>query len=304
VPPAASPTIRTLASRDGNPPPLPSDRGLITHLERPVPAPLRTSPARAMLVGLLTAGLLPAWTLSRRLRAASRWRRGLADEVAMWLRSRGRDDAELARRSEGRLVAWCATIGSLAAVVAAFAAAWVVADDATPVWRLWVVDPFRGPEPTPPQIAFLGLVGASLASTWLGVNLHARAGPRLAAAVEVSAGAGSPRPGGFSGWRWGFAILATPIAAAAAYLGLTWMVPLSLAAVAMRRAVFADDREAARRMGEAIRQERERSSRPPVAVGADRWRHCPRDGCGTPLAEDARFCPRCGARLRSDEAFA
>ena len=268
---------------------------LLTSLDRPPHHKVRVKPLRSFAAGLLTAGVWAAWSVGVKLATAVRWRRELFEHVATWSTLDGTTlDATSARDQ----ITNAATAVARAAAVGAAVAAVVHVARGESAWRLWLIDPFRGATPAATQIAVLGLLGLSFAATWLAANLHRRSGVAFARKVGVEPPAKTTR------WDFGFAIVPTTAAAILAWAGVTWALPMALAVTAARRSVLVHDRLLTDRVATAVRKRvghRRPRQTAPSAVG--RFRRCPQDGCGAPLAEDATFCPRCGLRRQGHDIF-
>ncbi len=280
------------ATDGGESPPLLTST-LLTTLDRTPPEATQGHVWQTFVLGLATAGLGPAWINASCLRTAVRWRRDVLGHVADWARLDGKAGDE-AKDHAAKVLALAAQAVALAAGLAAVMHL-VIGE---PLWRLWLVDPFRGSEPKPPQMAFLGLIGLSFLLTWVGANLHGRSGLSFVRHFDEATWK-SPKA-----WDFGMAIVPTTAAIVLAYTGITWALPMAVSVVALRRIVTRTDRQQLQRLGVVLRG-RVRDKRPKQAVPAmvGRARHCPHEDCRAELPVDATFCPRCGRVTPTTEAL-
>ena len=275
-------------------------RGLAQSLDRPPPPHAAVSPGRALWIGLLTAGLWPAWGMAKGVRVLDRWRGSIAGDLDDWAKLGG---ANLPSPRGGagwvRMLTSCS--GGLA-LLAAACAVWLVVDEPSRAGLLWFSDPVRVDEPPAALAGFVLCLGGSYLLTWLAANLHLRGGRRLLAEMRDGLDLGpAARP--VPRWEWGVGVLSATAGAGLAYAGMIWALPMLVAATAGRRVAFRHDRQLARRLGGLVAGAagaKRPAERPPEPAG--RSRHCPRDGCDAILADDAAFCPRCGLAVRAEAA--
>ena len=273
-------------------------RGLAHVLEgRPPANAVAPGVGSTLLLGLLTAGLWPAWSMPAKLRNAARWRANLASDLHDWRRLERGETGDLPADPLTRPLS---VIASALAVVAALAAVWVVLDDPHGLGRLWYSDPIRGDYPTLALAAFVTALGESYLLHWLAANAHLRHARRLLAAFRASAGLdATPKARPLPRWEYGFSIVPTTVGVVLAWAGLIWALPMLVACVAARRVVLTHDRWLTKALGGLVADGTSAKRPPePVPATAERDRACPRDGCAARVAPDAEFCPRCGTSQR------
>ena len=278
---------------------------LLTTLDRPPFGVTLTRPMVAVATGLATAGLWPAWDIARRLSAAIRWRRSIFEHVVDWSRLEiGSETAAALEPHADDRASRYAVLGSqaLAVLAALVGVAHLIGGGS--LTRLWLIDPFRGSGPIQLlSMLFLCFIGGSFALTWLAGNWHARTGVAFARKAEetVAPDALPPwrRP---PRWDFGFGLLSTTVGGVLALLGVTWALPLVVAATAQRRVVRSSDRAILQRVGAIVRLDvsKRRPGRP-VPAAVDRYGQCPHEGCDASIAYDAAFCPRCGRAVGNDQ---
>lgn len=279
-------------------------RTLVTALERPVPEALPPSAASVTLRGLLTAGLLPAWSMPARFRDTMRWRHHLVEHVGEWARLNlgDREGQPILDVAKPTAEAWLNRTASLCALVATACAVWLVLATPSRAGLLWYADPFRGPMPTLPQIGFLGGVGMAYLLHWLSLNVHLARGRRIARRVVEACGGegvvgGVPSSPKLPGWEWGLRPVPLVVGAILSAFGLLWAVPMLVSAAAQRRVVLAHDRRLLNFLAAQCRDATARQ-RPTVSLAPPMGRNtrCANPQCNAMLSPDARFCPQCGSR--------
>lgn len=273
-------------------------RTLVAALERPVPEALPPSAANVALLGLLTAGLLPAWSMAARFRDALRWRHHLVEHVGEWIKvNLGDDEARpIARTSRPKLEKWLNFAASGSALVAVVSAVWIVVMSPSRAGLLWYADPFRGPMPTLAQIVFVGGLGLAFLLHWLSVNVHLARGRRIARRVAEACGA-LPTSPKLPAWEWGLRPVPLVVAAILMAFGMIWAAPMLVAAAAHRRTLLVHDRRLLNFLAAQCRDATAKR-RPAVSLAPSMGRNtrCPNPICNAVLSPDARFCPQCGSR--------
>ena len=271
--------------------------GVLAALDRP-PQPLVVpGVGRTVVVGLLTAGLWPAFVLARRWLIALRWSRGLGWHVAEWAQTNlsEADGRKLHDAADAKLSRWLARLAVVLVLVAAVTAV-VGVIGGVPWWRFWFADPRSA---TAVRV-YLPLLGGSYLATWLAANLSLRRLNGLAATLgDMTSDYGTLR-GRRKRWDWGFGPASLLIGLTMTFLGLPWALPMLLATTAQRRVLTVHGRRVRGRVAGRIREVLE-ARRPPVAVPltVGRAEPCVNPLCNERLPSDARHCPRCGAPQRS-----
>ena len=276
-------------------------RELVQALERHIPEQLAAGAFGVTVRGLLTAGLWPAWQLSRTARNGIRWRRNLVDHFAGWVSTEVGDiEAKPflgSRRFAAEIVA--TRIAAGLGLVALMAAAVVVISTPSRLGLLWYADPFRGPYPTLAQAVFLGSLSLSFVMTWLAANLHLARGRQIARDLVELQEEPAKKPPKLPAWEWGLRPIPLFVAAILLAFGMLWAAPMLFAANAIRRVFLKHDRVLLNALAAYSRQRTARRA-PPVdlAPTLGRVAVCPEPTCRSPLGVDARFCPRCGTTVR------
>ncbi len=153
-----------------------SEQTLLTTLDRPPHGVLSASPLNTLLLGLLTAGLAPAWINASKLAGLVRLRRDRVDGVAHWMTVRvGLHAADPVTASATGVAGAMAVAAKLCAAGALLTAIFAVWQEDLSLHRLWFADPLRGPVPTGGQVAFLGFVSSR--TRWSGSGRTCTPGP-------------------------------------------------------------------------------------------------------------------------------
>ena len=283
-------------------------RELVQALERHIPEQLAVGAFGVVVRGLLTAGLWPAWQLSRTLRNGIRWRRNLLDHFTGWVATEtGEIEAkEFQQNRRFSIDSMTVRLAAVAAVVAAIAAGFVVATTPDRLGLLWYADPFRGPYPTLAQALFLGGLSLSFVLTWLGANLHLARGRQITRKLSELQQESPVKQPKLPAWEWGLRPVPLFVAAILLAFGMLWAAPMLFAANATRRVFLKHDRQLLNALAAQCRQHTARRA-PPVdlAPTVGRVAACPEPTCRSPLNVDAKFCPRCGTTVsRPSEVLA
>ncbi len=283
---------------------------LLDALDTRPPHTLVPAAAGTALQGLLTAGLWPALALPKQLRQAMDRREQIAERLVDWtsVNVGDREAARLRGATASSLPRTLSVASTVLACAALASAGWLFVTVPSHVGFLWYADPFRATGISTaallPLGVFLGAIGLCFALHWLAANLHLRQGRELLVvardAFGVQPGKRPPR------WEWGLRPVATIVGGVLAWLGLTWALPMLVAAKAHGRVVVGHDRQILKGLAAAVRVVAARE-RPPVAIPgpADRPElGCPNPSCDALLSEDAAFCPRCGRPTQPTSAKA
>ena len=268
--------------------------GVLAALDRPANPVLTLSTGKALVAGLLTAGLWPAVDLPRRWMRVLKWHSSEGRHVADWAATNlGRVEADRALEAATSPASlWLARLAVGLAVAALVTAVLGVARG-EPIWRFWFSDPRTGPIVR----TYLTLLGGSYLATWLAVNVELRRLNGWAGVVgDVTADLGAFRRQG-KRWEWGVRPVSLVAGLVISFFGMPWALPMLLASTAQRRATAVHGRRVRAQVGGRLREELGRR-RPAVELPkpVGRATLCVNPACGERLPHDAQHCPRCGAK--------
>ena len=274
---------------------------VLNALDRPPLPAIVPGTFSTVVLGLLTAGLLPAITLARGWLDALRWHRRLFWHLAEWTgvevgREEGKRLHEINEVRAPRILAIIALCLALAGVFVVLAGVFLGRE----WWTFWVADPVRQGRADPWTGLHLACLGGSFVLTWLSINLHLGRLRRIDAALaEMTSGLGTMGGKRPPTWIWGFGPIATVVSAILAMAGLLWAVPMLMASTAARQMLVVHHRRlrgrVAGRVREMLSTRRPFKPLPPVV---DRVLRCSNPLCDEPVPPDARHCPRCGTQQR------
>ncbi len=274
-------------------------RGLIAALDRPPPDALSASPSLTAVTAFLTAGLWPAWSLPHKMRVVQRWRHHVLSFLIDWAKFEVDPDTamQIARAAASRGDRWMLRLAVWSAWIAIVSAFYVVLISPVGAGRLWFVDPFHSGPYSPALAIFLGGVGLSSVLTWLAANFHLRRGERLLTLLG--------KPPRRAVWEWGLRPIPVLVGGLMAWWGMTWALPLLVAASAQSRVVRQHDRRLLAALSKRVCDrtvERQPEGWVRMPEPRDRIMRCRHADCQGVLPEDASFCPQCGRRQRRSMA--
>ncbi|HEX8911226.1 MAG TPA: zinc ribbon domain-containing protein [Humisphaera sp.] len=268
------------------------------------------------LLSILTLGVWPAvvWPMRLREVAARQWHQ--AALVSAWLKPRvAKPDAERLEAAAAGVrpgialgvLGWAGVAISLAAVVRGVAVR--PAEQSVGEWLRGMTFVI-GPASSAAQVvAFVGGAGGMVVAYVahvVSVQLHARAVRRfLDAFNHVAVLTEALPPVYLEPIGWGFSFPWMLAAVGLVVLRQPWGVPLAIAGATdrrFRRSAWCKARQELAERVKAIVMHH-----PPAGRGGTPMEpepdevvsHCPRGGCGVPIVAKARFCPRCGTRVKA-----
>ena len=265
--------------------------------------------ARALITGVLSFGIVPVFSLSRRFRDYILFERQQMDHLADWLRSHHETEEANALRNLSKRIRFREQLHTLSFVLAIFTvAALLFLTGPFSLRRLidhtYEVRPFATARLPLTFVLWNALLCAAYGLHWLQIRLYIRDLRRFVEQFNRVAGHDKLEPVNPPRLKLGMRVGWILTAVLLACVGAFWGIPMALAGASQRRYINQTAQHVREQMGERVRTMMGLRGPAPVVAGATpHYRvhtyRCDRDNCRANLPAAARFCPRCGAPVVS-----